>query len=174
MPKPARALAAPDKEQVKRRKKMAEDLAVIPIRTVAVLYGVGASDIRKLMEKDQGFRQLVENYRTLARKDIIAALSGLQAHAQQAANNLIEMADNLEHKDCYKANDRILSLISDPEEQREQGEGGSGSSAPSVNVTLQVLAPLAAEIKRWNTVDAKKIPDAVLLMGEDALPSVED
>lgn len=103
---------------------------------------------------------MIEEEREMLSARMNMALVHLNDQVEQSVKNIIAIANNLEHKDSYKANTDILGMFKPPKQESEQ--------KIEINVNADVINTIVGELDKMKDVHAKFNPIGRLMTGDQA------
>lgn len=133
-------------------------------KQIAGIHGLTPQGLSKMLQRDE-MKGLIEEEQAYFRARAEGAYIHMYTHLEKSAKNITNIADDLGHKDSFKANQFILESAAPTKKE-------SAVLEPATHIYGDVLVQIAEGVKAVRVSQESAVHDVVpLLQGEAALPA---
>lgn len=126
---------------------------------VARARGLTPNGLAELVKRPD-MQEMIKNEQDLLSTKMSMALVQLGNQIDRSVQNVVAIANDLEHKDSYKANMDIISMFKSPKQETE--------NKIELNINTEVINTIVHELDKVMLVHAKFDPTTRLMTGETA------
>ena len=126
---------------------------------IAKARGLTANGLAMMVAKPE-MQAMIEDERKMLATRMSMAMVHLSNQVEKSVQNIVSIANNLEHKDAYRANMDIIGMFKAPKQETEQ--------RIEVNIKTEVINTIVGELDKMMTVHSKFDPERRLMTGAQA------